>query len=107
VQQWLQQKEHEMRTLMFALVAVAIPTLADAYELRCQAYYDYWNRGSYSRCQPWFSEEELYRQRQSNTINDLDRSSGNGARRPAQAACQAALEAGVSADVTKSYGCAE
>ena len=96
-----------MRKLIFALTITMNAASATAGELRCQTYYDYWNRNSYSRCQPWFSEQEIWEQRQSSTINDLDRSSGNGARRPPQAACQAALEAGVSADVTKSYGCAE
>jgi hypothetical protein len=78
---------------------------ANAYELRCQTYY-YGNQ-SYSRCVPWYTEQELYQQNQAGRINDLNRSSRGGTRRASEAACQAALEAGVSADVTTSYGCHE
>jgi hypothetical protein len=94
-----------MRKLVLAIViaASAIPT--NAYEIRCQTYYS-WS-SSYSRCVPWYSEQELYQQRQRATVNDLDRSSRGGTRRASQAACQAALEAGVSAEVTMSYGCNE
>src|SRR5262245_26616557 len=78
---------------------------ANAYELRRQTYY-YGNQ-SYSRCVPWYTEQELYQQNQVGRINDLNRSSRGGTRRVSEAACQAALEAGVSADVTMSYGCRE
>ena len=95
-----------MKKLAITFIAVVLQaTASDAYELRCQTYYG-WNQ-SYSRCVPVFSEQEIYQRRQGATINDLNRSSGGGTRRAPQAACQAALEAGVSADVTKSYGCAE
>jgi len=96
-----------MRKLIFALTIAMNAAPVHVYELRCQTYYDYWNRSSYSRCLPLYSEQEIYQQRQGATVNDLDRSSGGGTRRAPQAACQAALKAGVSADVTKSYGCVE
>ena len=41
---------------------------ANAYELRCQTYY-YGNQ-SYSRCVPWYTEQELYQQNQAGRIND-------------------------------------
>jgi hypothetical protein len=96
-----------MKKLPIALVVVATlqTTTSSSYELRCQTHYG-WNF-SYSRCVPWFSEQELYEQRQNATVNDLDRSSRGGTRRASEPACQAALEAGVSADVTKSFGCSE
>src|SRR5262245_57799733 len=80
---------------------------AHAYELRCQTYYYYYGNQSYSRCVPWYTEQELYQQNQAGRINDLNRSSRGGTRRASDAACQAALEAGISADVTMSYGCRE
>ena len=88
---------------LFLATGAAHP--ANAYELRCQTYY-YGNQ-SYSRCVPWYTEQELYQQNQAGRINDLNRSSRGGTRRASEAACQAALEAGVSADVTMSYGCRE
>ena len=88
---------------LFLATGTAHP--ANAYELRCQTYY-YGNQ-SYSRCVPWYTEQELYQQNQAGRINDLNRSSRGGTRRASEAACQAALEAGVSADVTTSYGCRE
>src|SRR5215510_16193691 len=79
-------------TMLFLATAAAHP--ANAYELRCQTYY-YGNQ-SYSRCVPWYTEQELYQQNQASRINDLNRSSRGGTRRALEAACQAALEAGVS-----------
>src|SRR5215475_4648792 len=89
--------------LLLATGAAQAP--ANAYELRCQTYY-YGNQ-SYSRCVPWYTDQELYQQNQASRINDLNRSSRGGTRRAPEAACQAALEAGVSADVTTSHGCRE
>ena len=94
------------RFFIAGIAALFVTTeTAHAYELRCQTYY-YGNQ-SYSRCVPWYTEQELYQQNQAGRINDLNRSSRGGTRRASEAACQAALEAGVSADVTTSYGCRE
>jgi len=97
------------KLLLFGIATLLLATgtahPANAYELRCQTYY-YGNQ-SYSRCVPWYTEQELYQQNQAGRINDLNRSSRGGTRRASEAACQAALEAGVSADVTTSYGCRE
>ena len=91
---------------MLALaIAMAMPLPANAYEIRCQTNY-YWNQ-SYSRCVPWYSEQEIYQQNQDATVRGLESSSRGGARRASEAACQRALEAGVTADVTTSYGCRE
>ena len=100
-----------MKTLLLSSIAAlflatgAAQAPSNAYELRCQTYYN--GNQSYSRCLPWYSEQELYQLNQAGKINDLNRSSRGGTRRASEAACQAALEAGVSADVTTSYGCRE
>jgi hypothetical protein len=94
------------KALLTGIAALLLATgAANAYEIRCQTNY-YWN-SSYSRCVPWYSEQDIYQLRQAGTVNDLNRSSRGGTRRASQAACQAALEAGVPADVTTSYGCSE
>jgi hypothetical protein len=93
-----------MKKLIF-VAAILQATIANAAELRCRT--TWWWGQAYTRCVPWFSEQELYEQRQGATVNDLDRSTRGGTRRASQAACQAALEAGVWADVTMSYGCSE
>src|SRR5215472_7469274 len=97
------------KTFLTGIAALFLATGAthpiNAYELRCQTYY-YGNQ-SYSRCVPWYTEQQLYQQNQAGRINDLNRSSRGGTRRASEAACQAALEAGVPADVTTSYGCRE
>jgi ABC-type sulfate transport system substrate-binding protein len=92
-------------TAALFLATGAAQAPANAYELRCQTYYS--GNQSYSRCVPWYTEQELYQQNQAGRINDLNKSSRGGTRRASEAACQAALEAGVSADVTTSYGCRE
>ena len=94
-----------MVKFMLAMAIAAVATSADAYEIRCQTNY-YWN-SSYSRCVPWYSEQEIYQQNQAATVNGLESSSRNGTRRASEAACQRALEAGVTAEVTTTYGCRE
>jgi len=94
-----------MVKFMLAMAIAAVATSADAYEIRCQTNY-YWN-SSYSRCVPWYSEQEIYQQNQAATVRDLNSSSRGGSRRASEAACQRALEAGVSAEVTMSHGCRE
>ena len=100
-----------MKKIMVILVVAILASCqqplrsADAAELRCVT--DYYLGRSYSRCAPWFSEQEIYQQNQAATVNDLDRSSRGGTRRASEPACQAALEAGVPAHVTMSYGCSE
>ena len=94
-----------MRKLIFALAIVMNAAPAPAYELRCQTYYDYWNRGSYSRCQPWFSSEEIYQGNQRAAEQGLDYNSRGGTRRASERACTQALESGVDPDLMRSYGC--
>jgi hypothetical protein len=94
-----------MVKFVLAMAIAAVATSAEAYEIRCQTHY-YWN-SSYSRCVPWYSEQEIYQQNQAATVRDLNSSSRGGTRRASEAACQRALEAGVTADVTMSYGCRE
>ena len=94
-----------MVKFVLAMAVAAVATSADAYEIRCQTNY-YWN-SSYSRCVPWYSEQEISQQNQDATVRDLNSSSRGGSRRASVSACQRALEAGVSAEVTMSYGCRE
>jgi hypothetical protein len=94
-----------MKSFVLVLIIVSTTTTAHTWELRCWTNH-YWGQ-SYSRCVPWYSEQELYQQNQAATVNGLERSSAGGARRASETACQRALEAGVSADVTMSYGCRE
>jgi hypothetical protein len=63
--------------LFLATGAAQAPS--NAYELRCQTYYN--GNQSYSRCLPWYSEQELYQLNQAGKINDLNRSSRGGTRR--------------------------
>ena len=94
-----------MVKFVLAMAILAVTTSADAYEIRCQTNY-YWNQ-SYSRCVPVYSEREIYQQNQNATVRDLQSSSRGGTQRASEAACQRALEAGVSAEVTTSWGCRE
>jgi hypothetical protein len=89
-----------MKSSVFALVLVSITTTANAWELRCWTNH-YWGQ-SYSRCVPWYSEQELYQQRQNNALQNLERDTDGGRRRPSRAACINAIESGVA---NGTYGC--
>jgi hypothetical protein len=89
-----------MKSFVFALVLVSITTTANTYELRCWTNH-YWGQ-SYSRCVPWYSEQELYQQRQNNALQNLERDTDGGRRRPSRAACINAIESGVA---NGTYGC--
>jgi hypothetical protein len=72
-----------MVKFVLAMAIAAVATSADAYEIRCQTNY-YWN-SSYSRCVPWYSEQEIYQQNQAATVRDLNSSSRGGSRRASEA----------------------
>jgi hypothetical protein len=82
-----------MRKLIFALAIVTMTVPANAYEIRC--WTTYYGNQTYSRCVPWYSEQELYQIRQNQALENLYRDTRSGQRRPSQAVCTAAIEAGL------------
>jgi len=67
---------------------------ADAAEYRCSSYCPTWNQ-CFSRCSWFYSEQEIYEQRQNRALQNLDHDTRGGTRRPSNEACTAAIEAGV------------
>jgi len=67
---------------------------ADAAEYRCNTYCPVWNQ-CFSRCAWFYSEQEIYEQRQNRALQNLNRDTDGGRRAPSRAVCTAAIEAGV------------
>jgi hypothetical protein len=90
-----------MKILSLALVLISCLRSADAAEYRCEHYCSSWNQ-CYSRCAWFYSEQEMYEINQNRALQNLDRDTDGGRRRPSRGACIRAIESGVE---NGTYGC--